>query len=107
LQVIVQKKKLRNLVLLKINSFLLERGLKLDLDKTCIFFIVENFDFLGLYFREYPDKHRAKGIKKGIFLTKPFPTKVKTFIRELIIITKKYKNLFAYDLVLKLNQKLR
>jgi hypothetical protein len=32
---------------------------------------------------------------------------MKTFIRELIIIIKKYKSLSVYDLVLKLNQKLR
>jgi RNA-directed DNA polymerase len=100
-------KELRNVALYKINSFLLERGLKLDLDKTRIFSIEEGFDFLGLNFREYPNKHRAKGTKKGIFLVKPSPIKVKTFIRELIIIIKKYKNLSAYDLVLKLNQKLR
>lgn len=98
---------LRNLALPKINSFLLERGLKLDQDKTRIFSIEEGFDFLGLNFREYPDKHRIKGTKKGIFLVKPSPTKVKTFIRELVVIIKKHKNRSAYDLVLKLNQKLR
>jgi RNA-directed DNA polymerase len=92
--------------LFKINSFFLERGLKLDQDKTRIFSIEEGFDFLGLNFREYSDKHRTKGTKKGIFLIKPSPTKMKTFIRELNIITKKYKNRFAYNIVLKLNQKL-
>jgi RNA-directed DNA polymerase len=54
---------LHNVVLPKINSFLLERGLKLDLDKTRIFFIEEGFDFLGLNFREYLNKHRTKGTK--------------------------------------------
>jgi RNA-directed DNA polymerase len=97
----------RNVALPKINSFLLERGLKLDLDKTCMFSIKEGFDFLGLNFWEYPDKHRTKGIKKGIFLVKPSSTKVKIFNRELFIIIKKYKNRSVYDLVLKLNQKLR
>jgi RNA-directed DNA polymerase len=46
-----------NVALLKINSFLLERGLKLDLDKTRIFFIEEGFDFLCLNFREYLNEH--------------------------------------------------
>jgi RNA-directed DNA polymerase len=98
---------LRNVVSPKINSFLLERGLKLDLDKTRIFSIEEGFDFLGLNFREYPDIRRIKGTKKGIFLVKPSPTKVKTFIRELIVIIKEYKNRSSYDLVSKLNQRLR
>jgi len=98
---------LRNVALPKINSFLLEKGLKLDLDKTRISSIEEGFDFLGLNFREFPDKHRVKGTKKGIFLVKPSSTKVKTFVRELVVIIKKYKNRSAYDLVLKLNQKLR
>jgi hypothetical protein len=40
-------------------------------------------------------------------LVKPSPIKVKTFIKELIINIKKHKNWSAYDLVLKLNQKLR
>jgi RNA-directed DNA polymerase len=98
---------LRNAALPKINSFLLERGLKLDLDKTRIFSIEEGFDFLGFNFRKYPNKHRAKGTKKNIFLVKPSPINVKTFIRKLIIIIKKYKSWSVYDLVLKLNQKLR
>ena len=98
---------LRNLALPKINSFLIERGLSLDPDKTRIFSIEEGFEFLGFYFREYPDKNRAKGTKKGIFLIKPSPIKVKTFVRELKAIVKKYKNRPFYDLVAKLNQKLR
>lgn len=98
---------LRNVALSKINSFLLERGLKLNVDKTRIFFIEEGFDFLGLNFREYPDIRRAKGTKKGIFLVKPSSIKVKTFIRELIVIIKEHKNRSSYDLVSKLNQKLR
>lgn len=94
---------LRNVALPKINSFLLERGLKLDLDKTRIFSIEEGFDFLGFNFREYPDIGRVK----GTFLVKPSPTKVKTFIRELVVIIKEHKNRSSYDLVSKLNQKLR
>lgn len=94
---------LRNVASPKINSFLLERGLKLDPDKTRIFPIKEGFDFLGLNFREYPDIRRIKGTKKEVFLVKPSPTKVKTFIRELIVIIKEYKNRSSYDLVSKLN----
>jgi RNA-directed DNA polymerase len=48
---------LRNVALPKINSFLLERGLKLDQDKTRIFSIEESFDFLGHNFKESPNKH--------------------------------------------------
>ena len=98
---------LRNVALPKINSFLLERGLKLDLDEARIFSIEEGFDSLGLNFREYLDIGRAKGTKKGIFLVKLSPTKVKTFIRKLIVIIKKHKNRSSYDLVSKLNQRLR
>lgn len=60
-------------------------------------------DFIGLNFREYPDIGRVKGTKKGIFLVKPSPTKVKTFIRELVVIIKEHKNRSSYDLVFKLN----
>jgi RNA-directed DNA polymerase len=51
---------LRNVALSKINSFLLDRGLKLNLDKTRIFSIEEGFDYFGLNFKEYFNKHRAK-----------------------------------------------
>ena len=40
-------------------------------------------------------------------MVKPSPTKVKTFIRELVVIIKEHKNRSSYDLVSKLNQKLR
>lgn len=98
---------LRNIALPRINYFLKTRGLKLDRDKTQIYGIQDGFDFLGFHFREYPDSNRAKGTKKGIFLVKPSAIKVKTFIKELIIIIKKHKNKSIYHLVLKLNQKLR
>lgn len=99
---------LKNVALSKISSFLNERGLNLELDKTNVYSIEEGFDFLGFNFREYPDKNRVKGTKKGIFLIKPSSTKIKTFIRELIAIVKKHKNSKSfYNLVLKLNQKLR
>lgn len=94
---------LRNVALPKINAFLSERGLNLDLDKTRIFSIEEGFDFLGFHFREFPDKRRVKGTKKGIFLVKPSSTKVKAFVKDLVIIIKEYKNRSSYDLVMKLN----
>jgi len=55
---------LRNVSSPEINSFLLERNLKLDLDKTRIFSIKESFDFLGFNFKEYPDIGRIKNIRK-------------------------------------------
>lgn len=98
---------LRDVALPKIKNFLSIRGLSLDIEKTRMHDIEKGFDFLGFNFREYPVSNRAKGTKKGIFLVKPASTKVKTFISELIVIIKKYKNRSTYDLVVKLNQKLR
>jgi len=70
--------------------------------------IEKGFDFLGFNFREYPDKNRVKGTKKGIFLIKPCSIKIKIFVRELIAIIKKHKNSrSSYNLVSKLNQNLR
>ena len=77
------------------------------MDKTRIFSIDEGFDFLGLNFREFPDKHREKVPKRVPFLVKPSSTKVKAFVKELIVIIKKHKNRSSYNLVVKLNQKLR
>lgn len=98
---------LHNVALPKVNAFLAERGLNLDLKKTRLFSIEEGFDFLGFHFREYPDSTRVKGTKKGIFLVKPSAAKVKAFIKDLIVLIKKHKNRSSYDLVMKLNQKLR
>lgn len=98
---------LHSVALPKISSFLKKRGLILDLNKTSMYSIEKGFDFLGLHFREFPDSNRVKGTKKGIFLVQPSSTKVKAFVRELVTIIKKYKNRSSYDLVLKLNQKLR
>lgn len=58
---------LRNVASSKINSFLLEKGLKVDPDKTCVLSIEEGFDFLGFNFKEYPDIKRISGTKKMSF----------------------------------------
>jgi RNA-directed DNA polymerase len=61
-------KELRNIASSKINSFLLEKGLKLHLDKTRIFSIEEGFDFLDLNFREYTNIGQKKLYHKKLFL---------------------------------------
>ena len=92
----------------KINEFLKIRGLSLNLEKTKIYSIQEGFDFVGLNFREYPDKNRIKGTKLGIFIIKPTKEKVNNFIRSLGRIVKSHKNAKNNkQLIIKLNQKLR
>lgn len=98
---------LRNIDLPRINDFLKTRGLELDLEKTQIYGIDENFDFLGFNFQEYLDSSKVKETKKSIFLVKPSRIKMQTFVRELITVVKMNKNKSVYQLVLKLNQKLR
>ena len=92
----------------KINEFLKIRGLSLNLEKPKIYSIQEGFDFVGLNFREYPDKNRIKGTKLGIFIIKPTKEKVNNFIRSLGRIVKSHKNAKNNkQLIIKLNQKLR
>lgn len=98
---------LKEVALPKVEKFLDERGLKIEPNKSSTYTLEEGFDFLGLNFKEYKDKTRAKGTKKGIFLVKPSSDKVKAFIKELFLVVKKHKNRSSYKLVLKLNQKLR
>ena len=90
-----------------IEKYLQERGLKLNLDKTGITTIEKGFNFLGYNFKEYPDKARVKGTKKGIFLIKPDPLKVKTFKKKLSIMVKNNLNKPMYYTLTKLNQILR
>lgn len=78
------------------------RGLKLDHAKTNIFTIDQGFDF-----KEYPDKNRIKGTKKSILLVTPSKSKIINFKKELSLIVKKLKKRFLYELILKVNQKLR
>ena len=99
---------LKTIALKKINEFLNIRGLSLNLEKTKIYSVQEGFNFVGLNFREYPDKSRIKGTKLGIFIIKPTKEKINSFIRSLRRIVKFYKNAKTNkQLVIKLNQKLR
>lgn len=90
-----------------IASFLAERGLRLSPEKTGICSIEEGYDFLGYRFREYPDKSRVQGKKRGIFLVTPSPDKVKAFCRQLRVLIKKTNHKSLYELTRKLNQMLR
>lgn len=102
------RNKLKTTGITKINEFLNVRGLRLNLEKTKIYSIQEGFDFVGLNFREYPDKNRIKGTKLGAFIIKPSKVKVNEFIRSLSHTVKFYKNAKnVKQLIIKLNQKLR
>jgi RNA-directed DNA polymerase len=90
-----------------VNEFLKQRGLQLNLNKTKIVSIDEGFEFLGFFFREYPDSNRKKGTKQGIFLVKPSPDKVKKFKKKLSEIVKDHKHKHPTMLIIKLNQVLR
>jgi len=101
------KEELQDVATPIIDKFLAERGLKLNLDKTLITEISEGFNFLGFYFKEYPDSNRVKGSKQGIFLVKPMPSKVKGLlirIKEIIRDSKKHSTAL---LITKLNPILR
>jgi len=55
----------------EINEFLQKRGLTLNMEKTLLTEIESGFNFLGINFKEYPDKKYAYGNKKGILLATP------------------------------------
>lgn len=55
------QKVLRQIVKPVVIEFLNERGLKLNENKTTITNIKAGFNFLGFYFRAYPDKKHPKG----------------------------------------------
>lgn len=93
--------------LTKINKFLNKRGLALNLNKATISSVEEGFEFLGFLFREYLDSNRLKGTKKGIFLVKPSPDKVKKFRAKLSEIVKKRKHGHITLLINELNPMLR
>jgi RNA-directed DNA polymerase len=101
------KEKLEKEATPRIEKFLMERGLSLNLEKTKIVDVVEGFDFLGFNFREYPDISRVKGTKQGIFLVKPAATKIKNFRSKIKELVKSHKGKPMYVLVTKLNQVLR
>lgn len=90
-----------------VESFLKIRGLKLNMRKTHITDIVKGFDFLGFNFREFPDKNRIKGSKKGIFLAQPSKIRILQFKRKLSTIIRNHKNIEPYVLILKLNPIIR
>jgi len=91
----------------RIEKFLNERDLKLNPDKTDITTIEKGFDFLGYHFKQYSDKARVKGTKKGILLVKPSTSKIKSFKRKLSNIVKNNLNKPMYYALTKLNQTLR
>jgi RNA-directed DNA polymerase len=71
---------LKTVAIKKINEFINIRGLSLNREKTKVYSIKEGFNFVGLNFREYPDKNRTKGTKEGAFIIKPSKEKVNDFI---------------------------
>jgi RNA-directed DNA polymerase len=90
-----------------IAEFLSKRGLELHPEKTGICSVEEGYDFLGYNFREFSDKARAKGNKLGAFLVTPSSEKTKAFCKELRILIKNYNEKSLYELIRKLNMKLR
>jgi RNA-directed DNA polymerase len=98
-----QLEKAKNVVI----DFLASRGLKINEDKTSISTVEQGFDFLGFHFREYPDKGRSKGLKKGIFLVKPSKENVTNICRKVSAIIKKYPNAEAGTIIKQLNPILR
>lgn len=91
----------------RINEFLLQRGLQLNMEKTYVRHISEGFEYLGLYFREYKDVSRAKGTKQGIFLIKPSKDKIKELKKKLKCIIKNRKIRPLYVKVTKINDIIR
>jgi RNA-directed DNA polymerase len=72
------EKDLKDIAMPSVEEFLKPRGLRLNKSKTSIAEISNGFDFLGFHFREYPDKTRVKGTKKGILLVKPSNKNIKS-----------------------------
>ncbi|MFM7710706.1 MAG: group II intron reverse transcriptase/maturase [Ferruginibacter sp.] len=101
------RESLKTDALIKVNKFLNERGLVLNLNKTTISSIEEGFEFLGFLFKEYPDFNRVKGTKKGILLIKPSPDKTKKFRAKLSEVVKKHKHGHITLLINELNPILR
>ena len=90
-----------------VTNFLDARGLSVNDDKTRISNIEQGFDFLGFTFREYPDKSRLKGRKKGIFLVKPSKKNVLNIVRKISNTVKNYPNAEAGTIIKHLNPILR
>lgn len=90
-----------------LNSFLAERGLTLNMEKTKLVSIEEGFDFVGFHFREYPDLSRVKGWKKGIFLVKAKKKSVSNFKHKIKLLVKSHYQKPIHLLISALNPILR
>lgn len=88
-------------------SFLKNRGLELKMEKTRIISINQGFEFLGFHFKEFEDKARAKGYKKGIFLVQPTKRNISAIMAKLKMIVENHRRRPIYPMIIKLNQVLR
>ncbi len=82
----------------KVEQWLLERGLKLNDEKTKIIHREEGFNFLGFHIRMYKD---------GKLIIKPQKEKVKKLLDEIRIWLNKYKQVKTEAVIEKLNPILR
>lgn len=90
-----------------IKAFLKLRGLSINLEKTRTTTIEQGFDFVAYNFRQYVDKARAKGNKKGILLVKPCRKNVINIKQKLTQTTYLHRNSSAGKLITALNPILR
>lgn len=88
-------------------EFLKPRGLRLNKNKTSISEISKGFNYLGFHFREYTDKNRVKGTKKGILLVKPSNRNIKRLKRVISKLVHEHRNKPIHMLIQSLNMKLR
>lgn len=101
------KEELEQMAKPRIAEFLTIRGLRLSKEKTTVTDVASGFDCLGYNFREYLDKSRAKGTKKGILLVKPSHSKVVAFRGDLSKTVRSHRKRPIHALIQKLNEKLR
>jgi len=95
---------IEKLILPAIQTFLKERGLELNMEKTKIRNISEGFDFLGFTISKKPDKRRKTG---EIYITIPSDKSIKKMKAKLKSIFLRYKKVSAYVLISELNPILR
>lgn len=91
------KSTLEEKVLPAVVTFLSERGLEIQQEKTKITHITEGFDFLGQNVKKY----------KGKLLIKPSKKSIKAIKRKIFDIIKTYNGLPAEDLIYRLNPVIR
>jgi RNA-directed DNA polymerase len=101
------EKDLKESAMPSILEFLKLRGLRLNKNKTSISEISKGFNYLGFHFREYIDKNRVKGTKKGILLVKPSNRNIKRLKREISKLVHEHRNKPIHVLIQSLNMKLR